>query len=171
MYYSKRSLILGFLAAAAGGVLLHFLYDWFPNGLTLWFAPVKESLWEHVKILFWPYLGAAAVLTRGRPGALRPWMLTVLLMCGTMLTVGYWYHVILGGDNAAVDIALFFLLVAFGFWFAPRFSGPFQGGIWMAPVVLAGVLVVLIGLFSLRPPEHVLFEDLSAVRTWLRIPV
>lgn len=31
MYYSKRSLILGFLAAAAGGVLLHFLYDWFPN--------------------------------------------------------------------------------------------------------------------------------------------
>ena len=171
MYYSKRALIVGAVAAIAGGVELHFVYDWIPNGVTALFAPVKESLWEHVKILFWPYLAVAAVLTRGRPGGLRPWLLTLLLMCGTMLAVAYAYHVLLGGETVAVDIGLYVLLMLFGFWLAPRFSGAFRGVRWQIPLVLTAVLGVLLWVFALRPPVGVLFEDLSAVRTWLRLPV
>ena len=45
---------LTFFAALGLGVLLHFLYAWLPNPLTALFSPVRESLWEHLKILFYP---------------------------------------------------------------------------------------------------------------------
>ena len=31
---------------------LHFLYEKYPNFITSIFAPVNESIWEHMKILF-----------------------------------------------------------------------------------------------------------------------
>ncbi|MBO5096629.1 MAG: hypothetical protein J6B98_07120 [Bacilli bacterium] len=31
---------------------LHFLFDLFPNIITSIFAPVNESIWEHMKVLF-----------------------------------------------------------------------------------------------------------------------
>jgi hypothetical protein len=39
------------------GSLMHFVYDW-SGGLTAvgLFAPVNESIWEHLKLLFWPAL-------------------------------------------------------------------------------------------------------------------
>ena len=46
---------IGFGVTAAGGTLLHFLYDWL--GGAAWIAPfsgINESTWEHMKLLFWP---------------------------------------------------------------------------------------------------------------------
>lgn len=170
MYYEKRQLVLTALGAMALGIVLHFLYGWMPNPVTALFGPVNESLWEHVKVLYWPHLLAALWLTRGRPGAVHPWLLTVLLMCGAMLSVGYGYHVLLGGEARWVDLGIYFALMAFGFWFPTRFSGPF-GKKWFVPVALTILLGLLIAVFTLWPPRGILFEDLSAVRTWLRLPV
>lgn len=30
----------------------HYMYEWFPNKLTVLFFPVNESIWEHVKMLY-----------------------------------------------------------------------------------------------------------------------
>ena len=40
-----------FLSILAGSAL-HFLYDLWPNPLTAVFAPVNESVWEHLKLLY-----------------------------------------------------------------------------------------------------------------------
>lgn len=170
MYYRKRNLILAWAAATVGGVLLHFLYDWWPNAVTALFSPVKESLWEHVKIVYWPYLAAALLLNRGRPGGIRPWLLILCGLCGAMLAVGYGYHVLLGGENVTVDIGIYFLLMALGFWLATRFSGPFRGVGWTIPICMTTGLGLLIAVFTVKPPERVLFENLAAIRTWIRIP-
>ena len=74
MYYPKRQLILTWTAALLAGCVLHALYRWCPNAVTALFSPVAESLWEHVKLIFWPYLGAALILARDRPGGARPWL-------------------------------------------------------------------------------------------------
>lgn len=55
--------IICFLSILAGSAL-HFLYDLWPNPLTAVFAPVNESVWEHLKLLYWPFLAAAFVLTK-----------------------------------------------------------------------------------------------------------
>ena len=57
-----------FTAAAAATVCLgcawHFLYDWCPHFLVGLFAPVNESVWEHLKLLFGPVIPAALALGR-----------------------------------------------------------------------------------------------------------
>ena len=33
--------------------LWHFVYDWFPNNIFALFFPVNESIWEHMKIIYY----------------------------------------------------------------------------------------------------------------------
>ena len=50
---SKKKLkIIGAILAFGLAFPLHFLYEKFPNFITSIFAPVNESIWEHMKILF-----------------------------------------------------------------------------------------------------------------------
>ena len=85
MIYEKKQLIPVFCLTLLAGMGLHALYRLWPNAVTALFSPVRESLWEHIKLLFWPYLAAALWICRGRPTALRPWLLALLLMCGLPL--------------------------------------------------------------------------------------
>ena len=57
----KKSLLLwqlaGFVFTSAAGTLLHFVYEW--SSQSILFAPfsaVNESIWEHMKLLFFPML-------------------------------------------------------------------------------------------------------------------
>ena len=61
-----------FLSILAGSAL-HFLYDLWPNPLTAVFAPVNESVWEHLKLLYWPFLAAAFVLTKDEADGRKSW--------------------------------------------------------------------------------------------------
>ena len=50
-------LITGIIFTFLAGTLLHFAYEW--SGTNFWvglFAPVSESTWEHMKLLFFPML-------------------------------------------------------------------------------------------------------------------
>lgn len=60
-----KKLLTAFVVTTLAGACLHFLYVLLPNPVTALLAPVNESLWEHLKIFFWPYLAAALLLTRG----------------------------------------------------------------------------------------------------------
>ena len=162
MYYGRRQLILTSGAAILAGGLLHFLFAWFPNGATALLSPVNESLWEHGKLLFWPYLASALWLNRGRPGGIRPWLLTLLVMIPAMLALGYVYHILLDGDLLAVDLALYAGLMALGFVLPARSSGPFRGRGWLMVIALTWVLAGLLFWFTLHPPQGALFTDLSA---------
>ena len=65
----KRHWLLTALGAILAGAGLHFLWQALPNPLFALISPVNESVWEHLKLLYWPMLAAALVLARGR-GAL-----------------------------------------------------------------------------------------------------
>lgn len=170
MYYDKRRVLAALLFTLVFGSLLHFLYQWLPNAATALFSPVNESLWEHVKIIFWPYLLAALWLTWGRPGGMRPFLLALPLMCLAMLALGYWYHILLGGEAMWVDLLIFLAVMLFGFWFPLQFSGPFSGWRWLIPVAAVVVLALLIMLFTLWPPQLILFADLSSAGAWFPLP-
>ena len=48
----KKLKILGIVLAFVLCFPLHFVYDKFPSFITSIFAPINESIWEHMKILF-----------------------------------------------------------------------------------------------------------------------
>ncbi|MFR7832640.1 MAG: DUF6512 family protein [Blautia wexlerae] len=78
-----------FTLAVLGGAALHFLYDVWPNPLTAVLAPVNESVWEHLKLLYWPFLAAAFVLARGADDARGRWCgLLVGLLAAPLLLLG-----------------------------------------------------------------------------------
>ena len=84
-----------FTLAVLGGAALHFLYDVWPNPLTAVLAPVNESVWEHLKLLYWPFLAAAFVLARGAYDARGRWCgLLVGLLAAPLLLLGAYAVVI-----------------------------------------------------------------------------
>lgn len=156
------------------GILLHFLYRWLPSPVTAVFSTVRESLWEHVKLVFWPLVAAGYVMA-GRGGrTVRPvWQLAALVCSLFMLGVGYVYHILLGGTWFVFDLALYVGSVLLGF-LLPRclWKVTESPALCRAARLLYLVMAVLIVWFTFSPPQQVLFADLSGeVRTFLTIPV
>ena len=48
--------IFGFVFTSLVGTLLHFLPDVYENNFIYLIAPTNESVWEHLKLIFYPYL-------------------------------------------------------------------------------------------------------------------
>ena len=85
-----------FLSILAGSAL-HFLYDLWPNPLTVVFAPVNESVWEHLKLLYWPFLAAAFVLTKDEADGRKSWCgLLAGLLGAPLLLLGAYYTLLSG---------------------------------------------------------------------------
>lgn len=169
MVYGKKRLIFAWIVTTLLGGALHFLYSWCPNPVTALFSPVNESIWEHVKVILWPYLTAALLLNRGRPGGIKPWLLTLQLMVALMLGLGYIYFVVLEQSNMWFGLLLYAALMALGFYLPTRSSGPFQGFKWQIPLVLTIILIVMVVLFTFYPPEGALFSDLRLAGAWYPI--
>ena len=174
MEKSTKKWILCCLAAAALGVLLHFLFEWFPGPVTALISPVRESVWEHVKLIYFPLLAASLYMGRGGNGLGRaPWLLSLAAACATALCVGYVYHILLRGEAVLVDLILYCFTLALGFllpgtlW--PLCTRPRAGKAAWALTALLGAFIVW---FTVFPPDAALFADLeNAVRTFLTIPV
>lgn len=161
---------LTFAAALILGVLLHFLCQWLPGPVTALFSPVRESLWEHLKILYFPLLLSGLFL--GGRRAYTPWLLSLLIVCVLMLGAGWLYHITLGGRAMAFDLILYGVLMLAGF-LLPRVLWPLSEwpGVGKVCAALTAALAVLLVWFTFAPPEGALFADLSAVRTFYTIPV
>lgn len=173
MEKSTKKLLLLYLAAAALGVLLHFLYQWLPNPILALVSPVRESVWEHTKLLYFPLLAVSLLMGRGGQGARAPWLLSQAVVCAAMLGAGYLYHVTLRGESLWADLALYFALLAVGF-LLPRVLWPLceWPGTDKAAAALTALLGALIVWFTFFPPDGALFADLSqGLRTFLTIPV
>ena len=174
MEKTTKKWMLFYLAAAALGVLLHFLYEWFPNPVLALISPVRESVWEHVKLIYYPLLAASLFLNRGGNGTGRAsWLLSLAAACAVMLSLGYVYHIIFRGEAMAVDLILYFFTLAMGF-LLPKALWPLCGrpGVEKAVWALTVLLGALIVWFTFFPPDTALFADLeNAVRTFLTIPV
>lgn len=166
----SRRLLFAFIVATLAGACLHFLYDFLPNPVTALFSPVNESIWEHLKIIFWPYLIAMLAVTgKSGRGSRGGWLFSLLVISVAMLIVGYVYHISLGGTSTAFDVGLYVILMALGFFLPGRLKSTSGRS---APVFFLVVLLgVAILLFTFLPPDNILFADLSGVHTWYTIPV
>ena len=169
----EKKLLFVFGGTLLLGVLLHFLYDWFPNPITAVFSPVRESLWEHVKIVFWPLLLAGCVVAgKGSSAAAGAWKLSALVSSMLMLGAAYVYHILLGGEWLVFDLALYAAAIGAGFLLPRCFWRLAERPVLRGVVsLLCCVMAVLLVWFSFRPPENVLFADLTAARTFFTIPV
>ena len=150
------------------GFLLHFLYDWSPNVLFALLSPVRESVWEHMKLIYWPLVIAGWVLTAGDKTRRGSWRLAVLVCSVLLLVFGWVVNIQAGFISMPVDIGAFLALILLGYAIACWLE---VGEAWHG-LLLMGVLVLggLVVLFTFLPPDAILFADWSRADALYTLP-
>lgn len=157
--------ITGAVFVSVLGTLSHFFYEWSGgNRLIGCFAPVNESTWEHIKLLFFPmllYTLFAGFRSRREYSCVVPALNAGNLLGSALIPViFYTYSGILGKDNMIMDILTFYLSVAAAFWAA--FKLTLRRRILPYDRILKFcvlTLMLLFILFTFFPPEIALFHS------------
>ena len=158
----KRHWLLTALGAILAGAGLHFLWQALPNPLFALISPVNESVWEHLKLLYWPFLAAAFVLARGADDARGRWCgLLVGLLAAPLLLLGAYYPLLygFGVHGLWLDLLLYVLATGAGAFFAYRLQRrALPVGLCGPLVIAAGVYGAALALFSFAPPDLPIFR-------------
>lgn len=163
MKHEKRYFLLAALAAIIGGCALHFLYSALPNPLTALVAPVNESVWEHLKLLYYPTLLAAYLLSQCTKERHRLWsgfLIAVLAMPLFLVGVYYLLACGFGVEGLLVEIGLYAVTMAGGFALAYVL---FRKGCAVRATGVLTMLVIFYGaflvVFSFAAPQVGIFAS------------
>ncbi len=157
--------MIGFIVTGVGGTLLHFLYDWTgQNPVVGAFSAVNESIWEHMKLLFFPML-VFSFIEYTRIGKDYPnfWCVKVI---GTLLgltvipALYYTYTGALGVSADWFNIAIFFIAAAAVYWLETRLLQKGRPSCTFQPVALGALLLmgVVFVMLTFYPPNLPLFQ-------------
>ena len=157
----------GFLFVCAAGTALHFLYQWSGESVAAApFAAVNESVWEHMKLLFWPMLlwaGAERAVLGGYSRGFWPAKaLGTLLGLALIPALYYTYTGALDVSVMWVDIAIFFVAAAAAFLAETRMLARdwrCRGGARASALGLLLLLSAAFVLCTFVPPRVPLFRD------------
>lgn len=155
--------IWGFLFTGALGTFLHFLFDLTgENAVVALFSAVNESIWEHMKLIYYPMLLFALweyfVWGKKRPDFWRIKLRGILLGLILIPVIYYTYTGISGQNIDWLNIAIFFLAAGVSFYYeTKRFEKNTK------PCKLAFPLILLLGgifmVLTFLPPHIPFFHD------------
>lgn len=161
-YAFRRKDIPYLLPTMILGTLNHFLYDFTEqNPFAALIAPINESVWEHMKLLFFPFLlfslieyairrPNAACFFGARFAGIWIGMLAVIFLF-------YGYSGILGLDLPVLDILLFYVGVLAAYAASARFGKTFCHKDLLTIFLWWTATTLLFFLFTCFPPELPLF--------------
>lgn len=171
MKYLKRYTMIGIIFVLIMGTLAHFLYDWSKNNhIVGFFTPVNESIWEHIKLLFFPMLIYSLIIIFKFKEA-YPCIISSLcfgILTGTLLipVLFYGYTSISGKDIFILDIGIFILSIIIAFWLSYKLtlSRRLEPYTFLLCCLVLGLFICFI-LFTYRPPKTQIFEDPTVSQT------
>lgn len=156
----------GFIFTAVMGTLLHFLFDWTGgNAVAALFSAVNESIWEHLKLLFYPMVTVAIIeyFFWGKDmGSFWCIKLIGILIGLVLIPVAYYtYTGILGVKADWFNITIFFLTAGIVYWvetklFQSGFSCRISSKLAVAALFLIGFAFTVL---TFIPPYIPFFQD------------
>ncbi len=151
----------GFVFTGILGTLLHFLFELtnesFLAGL---FSAVNESIWEHMKLLYFPMLIYAIVesclLKNKYPNFWCAKAVGFLVGIGAILVLYYTYTGILGVNADWFNILIFFIASAISFYIETKIMND-NHKCFTTPTI-SKLIILIIGIlfliFTFFPPKH-----------------
>jgi hypothetical protein len=168
--YMKKSIsfwqMIGCIVTGVGGTLLHFLYDWTgQNPVVGAFSAVNESIWEHMKLLFFPMLTFSVIeYIKTKKDFPNFWCVKFIGTLLGMVTIPVIYYTYTGALGLSADwfnISIFFIAAAAVYWLETkllqqkrprcRFPAVAFGGL-----LLIGIIFIMLTYF---PPKLPLFQS------------
>jgi hypothetical protein len=149
------------------GAFQHFLYEWsgFSPFIAL-FAPVNESVWEHLKLAFWPSVTVAFAefwLRKPEPVKFLFARAVGTLLMPVIICLGFYsYFALLQRPFFPLDLFLYFVAVISGLLLGDSlYSRPLPHP--RATVyALAFLLLYAVALvrYTWNPPDHPFFREI-----------
>lgn len=146
------------------GTLLHFTYKFFgENIFVASFSAVNESVWEHLKLLFFPMLlttiFGSFCLRKQVPNFLCSKLFGILTSLSFIIIFFYTYTGIIGKSILLIDIASFFVAVILGEYLSYKLMiSNFKCNNIVAIIILTIILICFI-VFTYFTPKIEIFRD------------
>ncbi|WP_461813008.1 DUF6512 family protein [Faecalimonas sp.] len=160
--------IIGVIFTIVVGTLLHFVWEWSgQSNLTAIFSAVNESTWEHLKLLFFPFITFAIIeyFLYGNETTcfFSVKVCAVLLGMLTIVTVFYTYTGILGKNYFPLDILTFLLgvIVSYLYSYYHLYTSPSSCSVYSEVLAIFTLLLFIIAfsIFSFSPPSLGIFQQ------------
>lgn len=168
-----RHELIGAAFMVALGSTLHFAFDWSGGWKPLAIvAAVNESIWEHLKLAFWPgmlWATFARLPTKiSRLEALAAKGFSLLITACLIVTVFVTYTTVLGRNLLVLDIGTFVLAIFAGQLFCAWLLT--RTGALLRPLIGPGIFCLLLQMLAYStltfyPANHWLFIEAQSGRS------
>ena len=156
---------VGAVAIYSAAVFLHFVNAFGGGALGLVFGAVNESVWEHVKIFSFAYVGWAILQLCWLRVPFRQYAVAkcigLYLLMGGMIGFYYAYTAFTGGNILAVDIlsSLVLLLLVQGLSYALEVRDGHLRELFVPAMLLLLLYYLMFFSFTVFAPRLPLFRD------------
>ena len=158
--------VAGFILVGIFGTLNHFLFELFDSNVIIaLFCPVNESVWEHLKLLFFPYFlwtGIEYFFLKEQRNYFSSKIKGVVFGMIFIVTFFYTYSGVSGNVNTFIDILSFFIGVAISFIISYEFMRNGKSGSRLQENVSLFIFIFISAvffIFTFAPPLIPLSED------------
>ncbi|MBN1244417.1 hypothetical protein JXA31_02345 [Candidatus Bathyarchaeota archaeon] len=158
--------LVGIVFIIIFGSILHFTFEWSGSQAVVGvFSAVNESVWEHLKLGFWPAIVFALIefkyLKKSTSNFLFAKTIGTYLIPIIIMVIFYSYTAALGESILAIDILSFVIAVIVGQLVSYRLltgkTLPYNlDMVSLVALILLGLAFVL---FTFYPPQLAMFQD------------
>lgn len=137
--------------------LWHFMYDWFPCVLTSIFFPVNESIWEHMKIIFYCLLIGSVLEKKGNNYYLN---ILVKPLVGVLFYLIIFIPLyLIFGESMFISISLMLFTYIIMELLGIKISKQEELNIKVLPIIIIILISILFSILTYYPLHNFLFFD------------
>ncbi len=160
--------LIGFIFVNILGTLDHFVYNWTGNNIiAALFCPVNESVWEHLKLLYFPFIiytifELAKMIDKDKINSfLFGKILGIEIGMFSTLAIHYVYMGAIGKESLAVDIISFIIGILIAYFISYIIVKNSIGNsipklLTIALLTIQGIILIA---FTFIPPYLPIFMD------------
>ena len=151
------------------GTLLHFIYEWSGNNVIIAsFSAVKESVWEHLKLVFYPMLILGLIEYYFVKNIANNYIEAKAI--GTFTAISFivisffTYTGIIGTNFFIIDILIFIISIILGEWTSYKLMKRKNESTIQTKILAGGILIFLLScfiIFTYVTPQVNLFRDFT----------
>lgn len=163
----KTVQIVVIILAIVFGTLLHFTYEWSgENRIVGLFSATNESVWEHLKLVFYPMLILAIVeyfvVKKEANNYIEAKSLGIFLAIAFIIVFYYTYTGIIGKTFFIIDILTFIISIILGEWVSYKLMIRKSESTTLSKILSSAIIfyfLISFILFTIIPPNIKLFKE------------
>lgn len=151
------------------GTLLHFIYEWSGNNVIIAsFSAVNESVWEHLKLVFYPMLILGLIeyyfVKNIANNYIEAKAIGIFTAISFIVISFFTYTGIIGTNFFIIDILIFIISIILGEWTSYKLMKRKNENTIQTKILAGGIIIFLLScfiIFTYFTPQVNLFRDFT----------